>query len=194
VAKPGAGHGLADCQRSLQVRPGDADTLDSLAFVHFRQGNFADAVTGYDAALAKTEAGPVDVHARRRQAARRDAEAGQRHRRGRGAGSAAWPRNRQLRGHAVGPTQSWRPTRRRITVQRSNAPVDARDLSAQEISVVLQSHRLTILATKETSRTVKEAIGVGIDAVRLNILDSLRIFAREGQRVAEGGQIGHILR
>jgi Flp pilus assembly protein TadD len=35
------------------VRPGDAATLDSLAFVHFRQGDFAGAIDGYTAALAK---------------------------------------------------------------------------------------------------------------------------------------------
>jgi len=44
---------LADCQRSLQVRPGDADTLDSLAFVHFRRGDFQVAIDGYTAALAR---------------------------------------------------------------------------------------------------------------------------------------------
>jgi tetratricopeptide (TPR) repeat protein len=44
---------LADCEHSLQVRPGDAATLDSDAFVHFRMGEFSQAVAGYDAALAK---------------------------------------------------------------------------------------------------------------------------------------------
>jgi tetratricopeptide (TPR) repeat protein len=44
---------LADCQRSLQIRPGAADATDSLAFVQFRLGRFADAVRNYDAAYTK---------------------------------------------------------------------------------------------------------------------------------------------
>jgi tetratricopeptide (TPR) repeat protein len=42
---------LADCQQSLAVRPISAQTLDSLAFIYFRQGRFDDAVKEYTAAL-----------------------------------------------------------------------------------------------------------------------------------------------
>ena len=42
---------LADCQQSLTVRPTSAETLDSLAFIYFRQGRFDDALTQYNAAL-----------------------------------------------------------------------------------------------------------------------------------------------
>jgi len=44
---------LADCRRSLAIRPGDAPTLDSLAFVRFRQDRLREALAGFDAALAK---------------------------------------------------------------------------------------------------------------------------------------------
>jgi tetratricopeptide (TPR) repeat protein len=43
---------LADCQRSLAIRPNSAEVLDSLAFVYFRQGRFADAANQYTLALA----------------------------------------------------------------------------------------------------------------------------------------------
>lgn len=43
---------LADCQQALAVRPNSAETLDSLAFVFFRQGRFSDAANEYSAALA----------------------------------------------------------------------------------------------------------------------------------------------
>jgi tetratricopeptide (TPR) repeat protein len=43
---------LADCQQSLASRPNSAETLDSLAFIYFRQGRFDEAVKQYDAALA----------------------------------------------------------------------------------------------------------------------------------------------
>jgi tetratricopeptide (TPR) repeat protein len=43
---------LADCRHSLAIRPNSAEVLDSLAFVYFRQGRFADAVDQYSAALA----------------------------------------------------------------------------------------------------------------------------------------------
>jgi tetratricopeptide (TPR) repeat protein len=43
---------LADCQQSLAVRPLSAQTLDSLAFIYFRQGRFDDAIKEYSAALA----------------------------------------------------------------------------------------------------------------------------------------------
>jgi tetratricopeptide (TPR) repeat protein len=44
---------LADCQRSLQLRPNVAYVIDSEAFVHFRMGQYAAAISGYDAALAQ---------------------------------------------------------------------------------------------------------------------------------------------
>ncbi len=44
---------LADCERSLQVRPDNADTLDSVAFVRFRMGDYRAAIAGYDAALRR---------------------------------------------------------------------------------------------------------------------------------------------
>jgi lipoprotein NlpI len=43
---------LADCQQSLAIRPSSAETLDSLAFIYFRQGRFDAAVKEYSAALA----------------------------------------------------------------------------------------------------------------------------------------------
>ena len=43
---------LADCQQSLAVRPNSAQTLDSLAFIYFRQGRFDAAVKEYSAALS----------------------------------------------------------------------------------------------------------------------------------------------
>jgi len=42
---------LADCEQSLAVRPNSAETLDSLAFIYFRQGRFDAAVKAYSAAL-----------------------------------------------------------------------------------------------------------------------------------------------
>jgi tetratricopeptide (TPR) repeat protein len=42
---------LADCEQSLAVRPSSAQTLDSLAFIYFRQGRFDDAIKEYSAAL-----------------------------------------------------------------------------------------------------------------------------------------------
>jgi len=42
---------LADCQQSLAARPISAQTLDSLAFIYFRQGRFDEAVKEYTAAL-----------------------------------------------------------------------------------------------------------------------------------------------
>jgi tetratricopeptide (TPR) repeat protein len=44
---------LADCNKSLSLRPGDAETLDSRGFVYFRLGRFDEAITDFDAALAK---------------------------------------------------------------------------------------------------------------------------------------------
>jgi tetratricopeptide (TPR) repeat protein len=46
---------LADCQKSLQIRPGAADATDSLAFVQFRMRRFVDAVRNYDAAYTKDQ-------------------------------------------------------------------------------------------------------------------------------------------
>ncbi|MHB8529741.1 MAG: tetratricopeptide repeat protein, partial [Caulobacteraceae bacterium] len=43
---------LADCEASLKLRPGDAATLDSRAFVLMRLGRNAEALTAYNAALA----------------------------------------------------------------------------------------------------------------------------------------------
>ena len=42
----------ADCEQSLAARPNSAETLDSLAFIFFRQGRFSDAANEYTAALA----------------------------------------------------------------------------------------------------------------------------------------------
>lgn len=55
---------LADCQKSLQLRPGAADATDSLAFVQFRQGRFADAVRNYDAAYAKDSSQTASLYMR----------------------------------------------------------------------------------------------------------------------------------
>lgn len=43
---------LEDCNRSLRVRPDDANTLDSRALVHLKQGEFAAALADYELALA----------------------------------------------------------------------------------------------------------------------------------------------
>jgi tetratricopeptide (TPR) repeat protein len=43
---------LADCNQSLQIRPADAQTLDSRAFVYFRKGNFREAIADANAVLA----------------------------------------------------------------------------------------------------------------------------------------------
>jgi tetratricopeptide (TPR) repeat protein len=43
---------LADCQQSIAARPNSAETLDSLAFIYFRQGRFDEAVKQYSTALA----------------------------------------------------------------------------------------------------------------------------------------------
>jgi tetratricopeptide (TPR) repeat protein len=43
---------LADCDASLKLRPDDAATLDSRAFVLMRMGRNADALAAYNAALA----------------------------------------------------------------------------------------------------------------------------------------------
>jgi len=43
----------ADCQRSLAAKPQEGETLDSLAFVRFRQGRFDEALQGFGAALAQ---------------------------------------------------------------------------------------------------------------------------------------------
>ena len=47
---PGA---LEDCERSLVIRPGSAETLDSRGFVYFRMGRYAEAIADYNAALAR---------------------------------------------------------------------------------------------------------------------------------------------
>ena len=43
----------ADCRRSLADNPRAGETLDSLAFVRFRQGRFDDALKGFAAALVQ---------------------------------------------------------------------------------------------------------------------------------------------
>lgn len=42
---------LTDCERSLQLRPNDANTLDSRAFVYVKLGEYDRAIAGYTAAL-----------------------------------------------------------------------------------------------------------------------------------------------
>jgi hypothetical protein len=42
---------LTDCDQALKLKPRDAATLDSRAFVLYQQGKYQDALTGYDAAL-----------------------------------------------------------------------------------------------------------------------------------------------
>lgn len=44
---------LDDCNKSLALRPGDPDTLDSRALVEYRMGNFSASVADCDAALTK---------------------------------------------------------------------------------------------------------------------------------------------
>jgi tetratricopeptide (TPR) repeat protein len=43
---------LADCNQSLALRPGDADALDSRAFVEFKMKNYAAAIADATAALS----------------------------------------------------------------------------------------------------------------------------------------------
>jgi tetratricopeptide (TPR) repeat protein len=43
---------MADCNESLRLRPGDADTLDSRAFAYFRNEKYAEAIADANAALA----------------------------------------------------------------------------------------------------------------------------------------------
>ena len=42
---------LLDCEKSLQLRPGDANTFDSRAFAHLRLGELDEAIADYSAAL-----------------------------------------------------------------------------------------------------------------------------------------------
>ncbi len=46
---------LADCNRSLEMRPGDSLTLDSRGFVEFRMKNYAAVVTDESAAISGDE-------------------------------------------------------------------------------------------------------------------------------------------
>jgi tetratricopeptide (TPR) repeat protein len=46
------GAALADCDKSLAMRPNDASTLDSRGFVRFRMGDNAAAIRDLSAALA----------------------------------------------------------------------------------------------------------------------------------------------
>jgi tetratricopeptide (TPR) repeat protein len=49
---------LADCQRALALRPNWNPALDSVAFIQFRQGRFEQAISGYDAVLAREPQNP----------------------------------------------------------------------------------------------------------------------------------------
>jgi tetratricopeptide (TPR) repeat protein len=42
---------MADCNQALQLRPGDANALDSRGLVYLKLGKFDDAIADYDAAL-----------------------------------------------------------------------------------------------------------------------------------------------
>jgi tetratricopeptide (TPR) repeat protein len=53
IAGEDLGLAEADCRRSLAARPGNSEVLDSLAFVHFRQGRLNEALQGFNEALAK---------------------------------------------------------------------------------------------------------------------------------------------
>ena len=50
---------LADCQQALALRPNWVPALDSLAFIRFRQGHFDQAISGYDAVLAREPQSPA---------------------------------------------------------------------------------------------------------------------------------------
>ena len=43
---------LADCKRAVDLEPKNPAIIDSLAFVHFRLGHFAEAIAAYDRAIA----------------------------------------------------------------------------------------------------------------------------------------------
>jgi tetratricopeptide (TPR) repeat protein len=52
---------ITDCGQSLAIRPRWIPALDSMAFIQFRQGRFAQAIAGYDAILARE---PANANAR----------------------------------------------------------------------------------------------------------------------------------
>lgn len=55
---------IADCNRSLRMRPNDAATLDSRGLVQFRRGAFSQAIADYDAALAIRPKAAPSLYAR----------------------------------------------------------------------------------------------------------------------------------
>jgi tetratricopeptide (TPR) repeat protein len=42
---------VADCNESLRLRPGDAETFDSRGFAYLKLGDFEKSIADYDAAL-----------------------------------------------------------------------------------------------------------------------------------------------
>lgn len=55
---------LGDCDRSLQLRPGDPEALDSRGFVYLRLGRLDAAMGDYDAALAMNPKLPSSLYGR----------------------------------------------------------------------------------------------------------------------------------
>jgi tetratricopeptide (TPR) repeat protein/transglutaminase-like putative cysteine protease len=65
-AKTGQGldAALADCEASLKLKPGAADTLDSRALVLLRMGRFDQAIADYDAVLRQDPNKPESLYGR----------------------------------------------------------------------------------------------------------------------------------
>ena len=55
---------LADCERSLLLRPQEAGTLDSRGFVYLKLGRFRESITDYDAALSLDPANASALYGR----------------------------------------------------------------------------------------------------------------------------------
>jgi len=55
---------IADCRRSLALRPNSAEVLDSLGFAYFRQGKLDPSIDAYNAALAQNPQLPSSLFMR----------------------------------------------------------------------------------------------------------------------------------
>ena len=55
---------VADCQRSLAIRPNSAEVLDSLGFAYFRQGRLDQSIEAYNAALTQNPQLPSSLFMR----------------------------------------------------------------------------------------------------------------------------------
>jgi tetratricopeptide (TPR) repeat protein len=53
--------GLADCNESLRLRPGDANTLASRGFIYFKLKRYEAAIADYDAELRTNPGNPYSL-------------------------------------------------------------------------------------------------------------------------------------